>query len=144
MQKINELVNELVSTFVGCLDNQIWEKCVVKFYAIYPFIQMKGDYFLDGKVISFNPNVKTNFGKHASLRIGDLRKLMYDLNPEMGAWYTMIIEIENSGKFNVNYDYDNKPPFTYEPSKEKYIAEVKEYPRENSMTPSWLNEIINS
>ena len=66
---------------------------------------------------------------------------MYELNPEKGAWYIMILEVDNIGKFKIKYDYESKPPFKYEPSKEEYIAELKEFPRKEELTPKWLLEI---
>ena len=73
----------------------------------------------------------------------ELRKAMYTLTPDKGAWYNAQMTITNSGKFSMTYDYDNKPDFEMTPEDEEFIIDSKEFPRDSMSSPAWLKDIIN-
>ena len=112
MEPLQSLLSEIEIVFTNAVPDKNWDRIKVRVFAISTFLQMKGVYFIGEKEVSYNPNVKTPSGTHASIRVSEMRKMMYDMDPEKGAWYTMVVEIDKSGKFKVNYDYDNKPEFT--------------------------------
>ncbi|MEC4054537.1 hypothetical protein VSP10_17340, partial [Myroides odoratimimus] len=64
------------------------------------------------------------------------------LSSEQGAWFSASFVVNNEGDFNTHFHYDRKPKFTYEPSKEKYIDDIKKFPRQESLMPNWLKEIL--
>jgi Protein of unknown function, DUF600 len=71
-----------------------------------------------------------------------LRRLMYNEAPFRGAWYMAIMTITNAGKFDTEFDYDNKPDFKYESDDEGYAKDFEHFPRNEESTPDWLKEIV--
>ncbi len=70
----------------------------------------------------------------------ELRQIMYSQNPKNGAWYTMILEINEDGNFSLKFDYDNEPDFSIEIDKERYKKDLEFFPRE--VIPEWLRKKI--
>ncbi len=100
----------------------------------------------DENEMSFNPKYPGQVDRNNDLTFlfMDLRKYMYEVSPNKGAWYSCRIIVYPNGKFDTHFDYDNKPGFKYEPSKEKFEDDLKAFPREESLVPVWLKEIISS
>ncbi|UOQ74803.1 immunity protein YezG family protein [Hymenobacter cellulosilyticus] len=71
-----------------------------------------------------------------------LRQLMYDEAPFRGAWYTAVMTITPDGKFETEFDYEQKPAFDYEASAEEYSVDFEHFPRNEKSTPEWLKEIV--
>ena len=74
----------------------------------------------------------------------ELRETTYDLAAGKGAWFHAAIKVDPNGKFNIQYEYEKKPNFTYEPDSSKYVDDLKRFPREESLVPQWLKELVNS
>jgi hypothetical protein len=71
-----------------------------------------------------------------------LRQLMYNEAPFRGAWYTAVMTINNGGKFETKFDYDNKPAFDYDSDDDEYARDFKHFPRNEESTPDWLKAIV--
>lgn len=142
--EIQNLITKTAEIAYTSVDVNNWEKIRLEFKVISMFAELEAVYFQNNREISFDPEAAAKNDEDVSKFLLKLRRHMYELNPEKGAWYTMVIEIDSSGKFKINYDYKTKPDFTYEPSKEKYISEVKEFPRSDEMTPQWLKDIVDA
>jgi hypothetical protein len=55
----------------------------------------------------------------------ELRKRMYELSPQQGAWFYCKITVEPSGKFETDFNYDDKPNFSYNPTLKKWEDDIK-------------------
>ncbi len=71
-----------------------------------------------------------------------LRQLMYNEAPFRGAWYTAVMTIKKDGKFNTEFEYDNKPNLEYNASDDEYARDFQRFPRNEESTPDWLKEIV--
>ncbi|MFW6640708.1 hypothetical protein ACOALZ_11790 [Nocardiopsis algeriensis] len=79
--------------------------------------------------------------KHAPLGVIDLvkelRAGMY--REEKGTWYT----ISRPGKFKADYDYDNRPGFTFYPEASAFATDLEFFPRSDEHIPDWLREHLD-
>ena len=66
-----------------------------------------------------------------------LRRVMAALNGDRGAWFTMTLAIDSTGKYSAGFDYDNKPDFGYEPSDESLLDDLETFPRSPEFYPEW-------
>jgi hypothetical protein len=141
MEKTNELLEEIIQ---GACDNipvESWDSFSITVQALNKMIGMIAFYEVGGKMLTFDPEEN---GRDITMKIKSLREQMYDLSPGKGAWYTAHFTVDNTGKFQTHFDYDNEPEFTYTPSKEKFIDDLKTFPREERLIPQWLSEIVQS
>ena len=141
MEKTNELVREIIQSASDNVPSNSWENFSITVHALNKMIAVKAFYEKEGKIISFDPEEN---GNDITMKIKSLREQMYILSPDKGAWYSAYFTLDNTGKFQINFDYDNKPEFKYTPGKEKFIDDLKTFPRDESSTPQWLMEIVNS
>lgn len=140
---MNQIIQEVVSAYYHNIETP-WDSLTVNFSIISLFIQVKGSLEFEGESKSFNADVDTKSGDSSSIKIKELREHMYNLDPKKGPWYSMSIKIYKDGSFKLNYNYEDKPNFTYEPSKEKYIQDLKDFPRSEEFIPVWLSAILNA
>jgi hypothetical protein len=67
-----------------------------------------------------------------------LRRLMY--HEGKGTWYTSTFKLQNSGSFNVDYDYDGEPSFLPPaPGPYEYQLDHQHFPRDEENIPEWLH-----
>ncbi|HEX8350372.1 MAG TPA: immunity protein YezG family protein, partial [Hymenobacter sp.] len=71
-----------------------------------------------------------------------LRQLMFNEAPFRGAWYTAVMTITHDGKFDTEFDYDNKPSFEYTSEDGEYAQDFEHFPRNEESTPDWLRLIV--
>lgn len=147
MENINSLINSIIQiSFNNLPIEEGWLKYEIDVSTIEKYTEMNAVYFTGNKEeTSFNPKYQGSVDKAEDLTFifKDLRKQMYELSPDKGAWFSCKITVFPSGKFITNFNYDENPNFIYKPSKEEYINELKKYPREASAMPDWLNKITN-
>jgi hypothetical protein len=98
--------------------------------ALNKMISIKAFYEKAGEITSFDPEEN---GEDITLKAKELREELYKLSPNKGAWYTGIISVTNEGKFKVDFDYDEKPEFKYEPSPDKFIDDLNTFPRDKDL-----------
>jgi hypothetical protein len=58
---------------------------------------------------------------------------------DRGAWFTARLEIERSGRYTVEFDYDNEPDFQPELDGSAYALDLDRFPRADEHTPDWLH-----
>ncbi len=60
--------------------------------------------------------------------------------PAIGTWFTVRCEIDESGSFRTDFDYDGEPRLGAIP--EHYARELEWFPRDAAHTPDWLTAIL--
>jgi len=140
MDITNNLINEIIQISNSNIPSDEWDNFTLNIYAINKMISIKSFYEENGKIISFDPEEN---GEDVTLKIKQLREELYKLSPNKGAWYTCIISVTSDGKFNIDFNYDEKPEFKYDPSPDKYIDDLNVFPRDKDLVPAWLNDILS-
>lgn len=140
MDRIEEGLEVILSSVIGNIESGDWENASLNVCALNKMISIQSFYEEKGNFISFDPEKN---GMDVTMKLKKLREEMYVLSPGKGAWYTAMFTVTSSGKFESVFDYDNKPDFTYEPSKDKYIDDLRVFPREEGLTPQWLKEMYD-
>jgi hypothetical protein len=145
---VNELINSIVQiSFNNLPVEEGWEKYEVQLKTIRLYTEMEAFYILDnGECISFNPKYSGQVAREDNLRelFMDLRKAMYDLSPQQGAWFSCTITVYPTGKFTTDFNYDDDPEFTYHPDPREFADDLKTFPREKGLIPDWLNDILKA
>ncbi|GHC94978.1 hypothetical protein GCM10007079_46080 [Nocardiopsis terrae] len=72
----------------------------------------------------------------ASMAFRELREGMH--TAEYGTWFSAQYSLEKPGRFKVEYDYDNEPPFPYPLDSERYANDYLKFPRALENIPEWL------
>lgn len=145
------LMNRIITSIIQiAFDNlpvdEGWTKFDIDVVAVSSLVTVSAHYHTDnGKRVSFNPryNDNTDENNDPIFLFLDLRDVMYRLSPNKGAWFECHIEVNNNGSFTTKYNYDEKPNFRYWPSREKFLDDLKKYPRDETSIPNWLNQVIN-
>jgi hypothetical protein len=70
--------------------------------------------------------------------VENLRRQMATRSGDRGAWFTMTIDVSSDGKYSAQFDYESKPKFDFEVSRESLLADLKEFPRSTEFYPEWL------
>ena len=135
----NNPINEIIQISNSNIPSDDWDNFTLNIYAINKMISIKSFYEKNGEIISFDPEQN---GEDVTLKIKKLREELYKLSPNKGPWYTCIITVTSDGKFNIDFDYDEKPKFKYDPSPDKFIDDLKVFPRDKELVPEWLNDIL--
>lgn len=142
-EEIEKLLNEIGGMILETLPEVQWTKITIEFKVISTFASLKGYYLIGELQKSFNPQSAVSPGEdNLTTKFIKLREATYELSSQKGAWYTAVYEITPPGRFNVQYDYDQKPKFKYEPSPDQYVEDAKRFPRSEDLTPDWLKEIL--
>lgn len=141
MNSTENLLQEICQKTINNIPSPSWENASLNVCALNKMITIVAFYEEKGSFYSFDPEGN---GEDITLKIKQLREEMYKSSPNKGAWYTAYITILNNGQFQTSFDYENKPEFKYEPSNDKYEDDLKTFPREETLVPIWLKEIINS
>lgn len=148
MENINQLISSIIQvSFDNLPVNDVWEKYEIDTYALRKIVEINAFYFQnEGKKVSFNPKYQGQVDRNDDLTFLflDLRKVMYELSSNQGAWFHCKISVYPDGKFETNFNYDDQPDFAYEPGKDKFIDDLKFFPREDKSKPEWLKIIVNS
>ncbi|MFD0686599.1 hypothetical protein [Actinomadura fibrosa] len=71
-------------------------------------------------------------------RMDELRRVMYRRGK--GAWFTARLDIERSGRFSAEFDYDGEPDFTPPLTPAAYALDLDRFPRTDDNIPSWLRQ----
>lgn len=134
------LLQEICENTINNIPTSDWENISLTIYALNKMISFVAIYEENGEFTSFDPEGN---GNDITLLIKKLREKMCKASPNKGAWYTAYITILKNGNFQTSFDYENKPEFKYEPSKDKFEDDLNTFPREESLVPIWLKEILN-
>lgn len=134
-------VNEILLSVVDNVSSDEWENVSLNVCALNKMISLKSFYEVRGDFVSFDPEGN---GNDVTMKIKKLREEMYQSAPDKGAWFSAMFTIPRNGKFQTFFEYDKKPEFKYEPSVDKFVDDLKTFPREERLIPEWLKEKIRS
>jgi hypothetical protein len=129
MNSIDSLFEEMIGISIDNIPADDWESASLNIQALNKMIAVQAFFEQQGRFFSFDPEQN---GTNVTMLIKKLRAEMYKTSPGQGAWYTASIIVANNGKFQTHFDYSEKPEFPYEPAKEKYIDDLKVFPRETA------------
>ncbi|MEL1244431.1 immunity protein YezG family protein [Flavobacterium sp. DGU11] len=141
MEAIESKLNKIITTVISNIPSAGWENFSLNICALNKMLSMEAFYEEKGAFISFDPEAR---GEDIMMEFKSLREIMYNVSPNKGAWYSASFTITNDHKLQAHFNYDDKPEFTYEPSKEKFIDDLNVFPREKALIPDWLDAIVNS
>lgn len=142
LERSNDLITQIAQSAFNAIPVATWNYFTVEVRILNKFIQLDAGYVdSDQKLQSFDPEHEG--GPDLSLLFKELREITYSMSPNKGAWYQATLQVDSDGEFNIQYDYDKKPDFTYEPDSSKYIDDLEKFPREESLVPQWLKDIVN-
>jgi hypothetical protein len=147
MKSTNELIETIINISYDNLPiEEEWEKYEINTFSLRRIIEINAFYIEHGERKSFNPKYQEQGNRDEDLTFlfMDLRKEMYQLAPQQGAWFSCNITVYPDGNFDIKFNYDDKPKFSYKPSQDKFVDDLKSFPREEPLIPQWLKEIINS
>lgn len=71
-------------------------------------------------------------------RMDELRRVMYRRGK--GAWFTARLQVERSGRFSAEFDYDGEPDFTPPLTPSAYAQDLDRFPRTDEHIPDWLRK----
>ncbi|MGK5556888.1 hypothetical protein ACSNOI_35295 [Actinomadura kijaniata] len=71
-------------------------------------------------------------------KMDELRRAMYRRGK--GAWFTARLEVERSGRWTVEFDYDAEPDFTPPLPPAAYAQDLDRFPRAEEHIPGWLGD----
>ncbi|WUH96696.1 antitoxin YezG family protein [Spirillospora sp. NBC_00431] len=74
-------------------------------------------------------------------KMDELRRVMY--RDGQGAWFTARLQVERSGRFSAEFDYDGEPDFTPPLTSSAYAVDLDRYPRSDEHIPGWLREKLS-
>ncbi|WP_436487468.1 immunity protein YezG family protein [Chitinophaga sp. ARDCPP14] len=141
MEQTNQLIREIIQGACDNIPSTTWDSLSITIKALNKMIEIGAFCEEGGKMLSFDPEEN---GNDITMKIKSLREQMYRLSPGNGAWYSAYFTVDNTGKFQTEFDYDNKPEFEYTPSNEKFIDDLKTFPRNEALIPQWLHDLVGS
>ena len=84
------------------------------------------------------------YDKQSTPSFERLRQLMYNEAPFRGAWYTAVMTVTHDGKFDTDFEYEEKPAFDFMPVDKAFAQDFEHFPRTEESTPEWLKEIVQA
>ena len=135
MNAVEEGLNEITSSVIENIPSTTWENASLSICALNKMISIKSFYEDNGNFISFDPE---DNGTDVTLKIKKLREEMYKTAPDKGAWFSAMVTIMKDGKYKSFFDYDSEPEFKYVPSTDKFVDDLKTFPRMEGLIPDWL------
>lgn len=73
----------------------------------------------------------------------NIRKMMYAVCPEEGAWYYMRIEIGEDNSSSISFDYDERNEMLDKMSTpQEFAFDFNQFPRSAKFTPEWLDKLV--
>lgn len=137
-ENLDNLHRSIAQNIFAKAPDRIWTSgvCIVKL--IYGYIEGKITFFLDGEEIS-----TSGVGGQNYLLVEKLRNSMAEIN-QGDAWYTMVVNVQEDGKFKFDFDYDHLPAFDILPDREDWEREFKMYPSADLQThvQDWIDGTI--
>jgi hypothetical protein len=147
MKSTNELIETIIKISYDNLPiEEEWEKYEINTFALRKIVEINSFYIEHGERKSFNPKYQGQVNRDEDLTFlfVDLRREMYQLAPQKGAWFSCKIIVYPDGNFDTKFNYDDEPNFSYKPAQDKFVDDLKTFPREEPLIPQWLKVILNS
>lgn len=144
--EIQELFQHIGQLAFDSVPTEEWDVIKIEIKAVRSFVERMVYYLHDTK--QFVPKTFGMKDKHLEYDFRTtpsferLRQLMYDEAPFRGAWYTAVMTITHDGKFNTEFEYEEKPKFDHLPVPEAFAQDFAHFPRNEESTPDWLKEIV--
>ena len=143
---IQNLLQHIGQLALASVPTDEWDTTTIVVKALVTYVEQDVAYVHQEK--QFVPETflieddELEYDEQATPSFERLRQLMYDEAPFRGAWYTASMIITKDGKFNTEFDYDNKPELEYESGDDEYARDFQHFPRNEASTPEWLKEIV--
>jgi hypothetical protein len=144
--EIEDLFQHIGQLALSSVPTDEWTSIIIEIKAVKSFVQRTVSYRHEEK--QFVPKTFGIKDKHLEYderttpSFERLRQLMYEQAPFRGAWYTAVMTISPDGKFDTEFDYDQKPQFDYMPVDEAFAQDFEQFPRNEESTPDWLKQIV--
>ncbi|MFI6346050.1 hypothetical protein [Streptomyces sp. NPDC050560] len=61
-----------------------------------------------------------------------------------GTWFSVRYLVRASGRFEVDYDWTNRPDFADFPPADQFAAEQERFPREEAHMPDWFRQQLRA
>lgn len=75
-------------------------------------------------------------------KMDELRRVMYRRGK--GAWFTARLQVERSGRFSAEFDYDGEPDFNPPLTPSAYALDLDRFPRTEEHIPDWLRDKLRA
>ena len=119
-KSIPELYRDIATAIVGEMPAGEWRRAVIEARLLSTVIELEATYFdANGQPVSVYAGDGADFAFEA------IRNQMGDANGPRGAWYSARFELSADGKYDVRYDYDSKPAFSTEPTRDMLLEDLK-------------------
>jgi hypothetical protein len=144
MKQIDDLIKKIGQCIVGSIPiNLDWDFVKYSTSILITYSESQGFVTKNGNEKSISVKFKDENGKaiHPNF-VWQLREAMYETAPNKGAWYSMDMQINKNGKFDIKFDYNNKPNFSIPIEELDFIRDYEKFPRQGEIIPDWLNKIL--
>ncbi|HLU02165.1 MAG TPA: immunity protein YezG family protein [Advenella sp.] len=122
LRELNDLQRDIAQDIYSIELDQPWIEARATIKCIFGY--MEGQVVLRMQDGSRKTSVTSLAG---DMLIEKLRTAMADFNQGQ-AWYTMVVTVQEDGKFKFDFDYDHLPTFDILPDPEDWEKEFKVYP----------------
>lgn len=130
-ERFSELQNILVNSLVSAYSIFDW-KVITLFYGEVGQIAQ-----YTSECVDVNGDRQyASVPKQAIVALRTLKEV--SATPDHGTWLSVNVTIvRDTGQFNINYNYDEKPSWDFEPEPENYLLDLERYPRPADEIPAW-------
>ncbi|MFN8356710.1 MAG: DUF600 family protein [Spirosomataceae bacterium] len=141
---INELIEKMAFTMIDTSLPDDWTHVSAIYFSVVRYSRLGIYYYqLDNNEGNlYYPGDELPYSQRPFSLFTNLRQEMAKINEGKGAWYIAKMEIQKNGKFNIQFDYDNKPDLSFEIPDEVFIEDFEQFPRDEKYIPDWLREIL--
>jgi len=144
--EIQNLLQHIGEIAFNSLPSEDWNTITLTVRAITSYVELNAQYVHHEKqftpVTFFLEDDHLDYEEQTAQSFEKLRQLMYNEAPFRGAWYTAVMTISQEGKFDTEFEYNQKPAFDHKPVPKAYALDFQHFPRNEAITPDWLKEIV--
>ncbi len=129
MDDVSKLIERIGMVHVQSVPSADWDEINFVSQSVITLCESESSFTRQGVVTTYAARTSrgTNSREYASSLALELRKAMYNVSPEKGAWFGMKMAIKANGVFDVNFDYDAKPVFSIEMDDKDFIKEYQAF-----------------
>jgi hypothetical protein len=143
---IQDLIQHIGQLAFNSLPSGQWNIITLTVRAITSYVELNASYIHHEKqfvpVTFFLEDDHLDYEEQTAQSFEKLRQLMYNEAPFRGAWYTAVMSITDQGRFDTDFEYEERPKFDHKPVEEAYVLDFQHFPRNEESTPAWLKEIV--
>lgn len=128
--KLGEAQTAVVRALFDSLPREGWTRCAVEY--------REAANLAESIVTLTDTNNEATVVKTPPAMVGelmDLRELMSKQGE--GAWLSIDFTVTPDGKCVFDYNYDERPRWTVQPTDETYIEDLRRHPRPSETIPDW-------